>query len=175
MYKDSSKSSSTPKAVNYFHDFPTNFLRPYGLEDEKPDEQKALRRITPLNCEWLKHLKVATSEFTDTLDANFQFLCSSVSQFVKNAPFFKMQESMESFLNALRKFNTLKSEAYPTPADVKTVMKGLLEDNQDQDDFFFTMFHLGGAMYLLGSHYYVVKNLMANPEWLAETVFNTAL
>ena len=82
---------------------------------------------------------------------------------------------MESFLNALRKFNTLKSEAYPTPADVKTVMKGLLEDNQDQDDFFSTMFHLGGAMYLLGSHYYVVKNLMANPEWLAETVFNTAL
>ena len=75
---------------------------------------------------------------------------------------------METFLNALKKFNTLKSDDEPTAADVKTVMKGLLEENQDQDDFFSTMFHLGGAMYLMGSHYCVVKNLMSNPEWLAE-------
>ena len=117
--------------------------------------------------------KVATSEFADTLDANFQFLSTSESKFIRNAPFLKMQQKMEPFLNALKKFNTLKSEADPTSADVKLVMKGMLEDDQEQDDFFSMIFHLGGGMYLMGSHYCVVKNLMANPGWLAEKTVGT--
>ena len=173
MYKDTKKSPSTPKAVNYFHHFPTNFLRPYGLADEKPDDGKIQRRIAPLNCEWLTRPKIATSEFADTLNSNLQMLSTSESKFVQNNRFLKMQQRMELFLNALRKFNTLKTDENPGAADVKTLMKSILEDNEQQDDFFSEMFQLGGAMYLLGSHYWVVKSLMSNPDYLAEKTVGT--
>jgi hypothetical protein len=35
------------------------------------------------------------------------------------------------------------------------------------------MFQLGGAMYLLGAHYSIVKTLMSNPEWMAEKTVGT--
>jgi hypothetical protein len=34
-------------------------------------------------------------------------------------------------------------------------------------------FKLGGATYLLGAHYSVVKMLLSNPEWLGEKTVST--
>jgi hypothetical protein len=39
---------------------------------------------------------------------------------------------------------------------------------------FHEMFQLGGAMYLLGSHYAVVQTLLCNPEWSAEKTVGTS-
>ena len=85
-----------------------------------------------------------------------------------------MQENLASFLEALRKFNTLKSDATPTPDNVKAVMKTMLQDDDEFDNFFDDLFQLGGAMYLMGCHYAVVKNPFSNPQWVAEKTVGTS-
>ena len=68
MYKaQSPKASGSPKAVNFFDHFPSNFLRPYVIADSRPDEDTIFRRVKALNCEWLMRPRVAASEFADTI------------------------------------------------------------------------------------------------------------
>lgn len=174
MFKQGDKSPQTPKAVHYFQHFPSNFLRPYGLADEQPPEEKIFRRVAPLNCEWLTRPKVAISEFADTITSNMTLLSESTSQFLRKSKFSMMQENLSSFLQTLEKFNTMKSQDKPNAGDVKNFLKGILEDDADVDNFFADMFQLGGAMYLLGAHYSVVKTLLSNPEWTAEKTIGTS-
>ena len=86
-------------------------------------------RLSWKHCEWLLHPKVAASEFADTIDANLEFLANSESKCIKTKPFSQMQENLAPFLEALRKFNTLKSDAIPTPDNVKAIMKTMLPDD----------------------------------------------
>ena len=174
MFKQGDKSPQTPKAVHYFQHFPSNFLRPYGLADQQPPEEKIFRRIAPLNCEWLTRPKVAASEFADTVQTNLSFLSQSDSKFIRRSKFSAIEQNMHPFLSVLQKFNTLKSEEKPTADDVKNFLKNMLEENPDLDKFFAEMFQLGGAMYLLGSHYAVVQTLLCNPEWSADKTVGTS-
>ena len=81
MYKPEAKSPNTPKAVHFFQHFPSNFLKPYGLADPQPPESTILRRIAPMNCEWLGRPQVAASEFAETIKGNLDILSESNSQF----------------------------------------------------------------------------------------------
>lgn len=69
----------------------------------------------------------------------------------------------------MKKLNTLNIEAGAANSnDVKEFLKTMLTDDDELDNFFEAAFKLGGAMYLIGTHYSVVKALMSNPQWLAE-------
>ena len=50
----------------------------------------------------------------------------------------------------------------------------MLADNDELDNLFAQMFQVGGAMYLLGTHYTVVKTLLSNPQWSAEKTVGTS-
>ena len=169
MYKSqSSKSSDTPKAVHYFRHFPSSFLKPYGLADSSPSESTVFRRLAPLNCEWLLRPRVAASEFADTLEQNLKYLAENDTSIINNDAFIDVQSKLLPFLSSLNKLNTLNDDGPATPSDVKEVIKTMLTDDEETDSFFDSMVKIGGAMFLLGTHYSVVKKLMTNPQWYAE-------
>ncbi|XP_028417942.1 uncharacterized protein LOC114542636 [Dendronephthya gigantea] len=169
-----SKSPQNPKGVQFFHHFPKNFLKPYGLAEENIPERDIFKRTGPLNCEWLTRPKVGLSEFADTIGKNFSFLTESDSQFIRKSKFAPIEEKMRTFLSLLEKFNVLKTTENPSGEDIKDFLKFMLQEDDQIDQFFTEMFQLGGAMYLLGSHYTVIKTLLSNPDWTAEKNVGTS-
>ena len=113
MYKaQSPKSPDTPKAVHYFQHFPSNFLRPYGLANSRRTEYTILRRVAPLNCEWLLRPRVAASEFADTVEQNLKYLAESDSSIVKNDAFQHIQTTLLPFISSLKKFKTTNDQPH---------------------------------------------------------------
>ena len=173
MYKaQSPKSPDTAKAVHYFQHFPSNFLRPYGLADSRPTEHTIFHRVAPLNCEWLLRPRVAASEFADTMEQNLKYLAENDSSIVKNDAFQDIETTLLPFISSLKKLNTTNDEGPATPSDVKQLIKTMVTDDEEIDSFH-NMVKIGGAMFLLGTHYSVVKTLMTNPEWYAEKAVGT--
>ena len=80
---------------------------------------------------------------------------------------------MHLFLASLKALNT-KTEEEPTSSDVKQVLRTMLSDNEETDEVFDGLVQTGGAMFLLGTHYGVVKTLLTNPSQYAERVVGTA-
>lgn len=167
MYRAKEKSTNSPKAVHFFQHFPSNFLRPYGLADNVPQESTIFRRVAPLNCEWLLRPRVAASEFAETIEQNLKLLAESDSKLINRGKFENIQDKLSTFNACLQKFNTLNDEGNATANDVKHLLKTILSDDDELDNFFDSMFKLGGAMYLLGVHYTIVKTILSNPEWFA--------
>ena len=175
MYSNKKNPSTpeSPKGVDFFNHFPTNFLRPYSVADPRPDENTVFRRINPKCCEWLTRPKIAMSEFASTMTENLELLAKNKHVAVKRQKFLAMQEKLAPFLASLQALNT-KTEDQPTSSDVKQVLRTMLADNEEMDEFFDGLVQTGGAMYLLGIHYGVVKTLLTNPSQYAERVVGTA-
>jgi hypothetical protein len=171
MHQQRSKVSESLKAVHFLQHYPSNFLRPYGEADESTSEEKVMRRILPLNCEWLVRPKVAASEFAQTLTDNLHLLATTECEQIRSSQFAKVQESLSPFIASLNKLN--KEEGEASAAAVKEFSKMMLTDDDDMDEFFSSAFKLGGALYLLGCHYKVVNTLMSNPQWLADKTVGT--
>ena len=89
MYAAKQKASNQPSspAVNFFRHFPTSFLRPYGRADPAPTEDVVMRRLSSINCEWLRRPQTGISEFADTIEANLNFLTENHSKFTKHSNF----------------------------------------------------------------------------------------
>lgn len=176
MYKaQSPKPSGSPKAVSFFKHFPTNFLRPYGLADNAPSEETIFRRLAPLNCEWLLRPRVAASEFADTMTQNLNYLsANSKSTLINNETFKEMKDNLTPFLASLEALNTQNDKGPAKATDVKQLMKTLLSDDKDMNLFFENIVKIGGAMFLLGTHYSVVKSLFSNPDWYAGNAVGTS-
>ena len=126
-------------------------------------------RINPKSCEWLTRPKIATSEFASTITENLELLAKNKHVAVKKQKFLAMQETLAPFLASLKALNT-KTEDQPTSSDVKQVLRTMLSDNEEMDEFFDGLFQTGGTMYVLGIHYGVVKTLLTNPSQYAERV-----
>ena len=74
-----------------------------------------------------------------------------------------------NFLEILDTFNTHEKETTGQPADIKAFLRKMLSDDDDDTlSSFESLFQIGGAMFLLGSHYCVIKTLLMNPDWYAE-------
>jgi hypothetical protein len=162
--KQTSNSPGSP-AVNYFRHFPTSFLKPYGMADPAPSEDVVFRRLSSINCEWMHRPQTGMSKFAETIDKNLEFLSETHSSCVKQNKFKNIKESLDSFLTVLKKLNTKNvDEGEPTAQDVKTFLKQMLSEDESISGFFEEMMQFGGAMYLLGSHFTVIKTMLNNPE-----------
>jgi hypothetical protein len=60
-------------AVNYFRHIPTSFLKGYGMADEAPS-QVVMRRLSSINCEWLRRPHTGGSEFAETIEKNLEWI-----------------------------------------------------------------------------------------------------
>ena len=68
MYQAKQKSTEISKAVNFFRHFIINFLQPYGIGHKcLMEEDIILKRLAPMNSEWLLRPKVAASAFAKPL------------------------------------------------------------------------------------------------------------
>lgn len=174
MFSKAKASSESPsRAVNYFRHFPTSFLKPYGVADGPLLEDTVLRRISSINCEWLRRPQTAASEFSETIEKNLTLLSDHDSIFLKKNKFAAIREKLQAFLEVLAKLNTKNTEEVPAPADIKRFLQTMLQENEEIDNFFQEMFQYGGAMYLLGVHYCSIKALLSNPDTYAEKCLDT--
>ncbi|CAB3983008.1 Hypothetical predicted protein [Paramuricea clavata] len=137
-------SKTSPKgAVLYLNQFLKNFLRPYGQQDEAPNEHTVYKRIKPASCEWLLRPKVATSELADTI-----------------------QKSLETLEEHLPLLNT-RDPGDPTTQSVKALLKFLCDD--EIDNAINEAYQIGSALFSMATHVIVARNLVRNMERFAET------
>ena len=168
MYKAKSKVPESPKAVNFFRHFIGNFIQLYGIAHKGlTQEETILKRVVPMNCEWLLRPKVAASEFADTVEQNLKYLSSCKLPFVKSDKFAQWQEKFAPLMEALAKLNTTNDQGQANPVDVKTMLKTKLSDDETMDQFQ-NLVEAGSSMYLMGIHFSVAKTIFTNPEWYAE-------
>ncbi|CAB3982325.1 Hypothetical predicted protein [Paramuricea clavata] len=137
-------------AVNYFRHFPTSFLKPYGMVDEAPSQEVVMRRLSSINCEWLRRPQTGQSS----------------SKTIK--------DNLGNFTDLVKKLNTKNADQEPaTTEDMKQFLKAMLTENEAVDKFFQDMTKFGGAMYFLGTHYTVNKTLLNNPDAYASKGLET--
>ena len=85
-----------------------------------------------------------------------------------------MNDKLSQFLTSLESLNAQTDNGPAKPCDVKQLMKFLLGDDEDINGFFDNMVKIGGAMFLLGTHYSVVKTIFSNPDWYAQKTYGTS-
>lgn len=162
----------SPRGVLYFNHFPTDFLRPYSKADPRPDENTIFRRINPKSCEWLTRPKIAMSEFASTITENLELLATKKTKVVKMHHFAEMQQRLAPFLTSLNSLNQ-KRDDQPSASDVQEVLRTMLTDDDQTEDFFEQLVETGAAMYSIGIHYAVLKTLITNPCQFAQRLVGT--
>ena len=127
MYKQNKGTPEKPKAVSYFNQFPSNFLKPYGKADSAPDDDTISRRTNPISCEWLFRPRVAMSEFAETITENLQLLQDDNLALVNTSKFASISDSGAPMLDALSRLNT-KTKLLSSKRDINTVMTYLCDN-----------------------------------------------
>ena len=172
--KGTPNSPSSQQAVRYFRHFPTSFLKPYGLADKAPTEATILKRVNSINCEWLRRPQTGISEFAETIEKNTALLAETSSAFLQKETFATVKEQLSEHLRVLQKFNTKADDhGKPTAQHVKRFLQLMLTEDDEMDNHFKDMMEIGGAMYLLATHYLVIKGLLSNPAEYANKGLET--
>ena len=127
MLKKPNLTPDKGKAVSYFNQFPSNFLKPYGRAAEPPTQETIKKRTNSISCEWFVRPKVAMSEFAATMVENLSVLKDHKSPLVRTSRFTQLVESSEAFFHALNSLNT-KTEENATIDDVKNVMAYMYDE-----------------------------------------------
>ena len=143
------------------------------MADEAPS-QVVMRRLSSINCEWLRRPHTGVSEFAETIEKNLEFLSENHSSYVKQTSFKTIKGNLGNFTDLVKKLNTKNADQEPaTPDDMKQFLKAMLTENEEVHNFFQDMMKFGGAMYLLGTYYTVIKTLLNNPDAYASKGLET--
>lgn len=189
--KYTKRKEHTPKGVNYFHHFPSNFLIPYGLAKDSPDEDTLSRRLNSRCCEWYNRPGIAMSEMTATVSENLEYLQNSGSAMLRGKVISKTLRNSQSFLKSLERLNTHPKQIPPdtsdvnttscqplyaqtkeksTPIDVKTMLKAFYDEDSNLPSLMDEFFKIGAAMFTSAIHFKVGKHLLSNPAEYAASL-----
>ena len=169
MASKSTQKAFTPskgKAVNYYKHLPFNFLCLSVETRGVPGKDEIVRRLNPLNCEWLSRARTAISEMANTIVSNLKHVQKDCPGFMKKDASKGISDSMEPFLELLERLNTKNEALKARPKDIKAMLRTI--DKGELDAMFEQFFVAGSAMYTMDTHYVVAKALMANPERYAK-------
>ena len=134
MFSKSKTIIDSPlKCVNYYRHFPTCFLKPYGEAEKMLTEELELKRLSHNNCEWLRRLPTAASEFAETLMKNLEGLSENESPYLKKSKISSMLENLQPFFQVLKKFDNKNKDEISTKEDVKAFLHHMLEENPTVD------------------------------------------
>ena len=79
------------------------------------EKEIILKRVAPMNCEWLLRPKVATSEFAETFEENLKYLASSKLPFLNTENFTEWQQKLSNFIETLQSSTPqMKKATQPT-------------------------------------------------------------
>ena len=84
------------------------------------------------------------------------------------------KDELGDFLPIVQKLDTRAADQKdPKAEDIKQFLQAILSQSEEIDNSFQQLMQLGGAMYLLGTHYTIIKTLLSNPEAYASLVLET--
>ena len=157
--KKSTYSPRSSQGVNFFSHFPPQRLRPYGKIKEATSDTTMLEKATKLNCEYLVRPAVALSEMAETVSSNVGIL----KQALRNTDEDKIIREVEKLNDVSKMFNT-RSDLPVTSSDVHRLLKYAIDnDDDDSDETFDQMEHVGMLLYVIGSHQKQLQSLIRNP------------
>ena len=161
-------SKISPKgAVLYQNQFPKNLLRPYGRQEEAPNEDTVYKRIKPECCEWLLRRKVATSELADAIQKSLETLEEvSGRTLLRSSSLVRFKTAFDGIRQHLPLLNT-RDPSDPTTQSVKALLKFLCDD--EIDNAIDEAYQIGSALFSMATHVIVARNLVRNTERFAET------
>ena len=156
------KSTYSPRGgqgVNFFSHFPRQRLRPYGEIKEPTPDSTMLEKASRLNCEYLGRPAVALSEMADTVSSNV----TTLKELLTNCDHTKIIREVEKLDVVAKMFNT-RSGLGVTSSDVHRLLKYTIDNDDDEsDETFDQMEHLGMLLYVVGSHQKQLRALVRNP------------
>ena len=152
-------SHRSVQGVNFFRHFSRERLRPYGEIREATPDRIMLEKATPTNCEYVVRPAVALSEMAATISSNATLLKDALRKMHKT----KIVRQVEKMDQVVKMFNT-RSELPVTRTDVHQLLKyAIADDDEETDDTFDKMEHLGMLLYVIGSHQKQLRSLVRNP------------
>ena len=93
------------------------------MADEAPS-QVVMRRLSSINCEWLRRPHTGVSEFAETIEKTLEFLSENHSSYVKQTSFKTIKGNLGNFTDLVKKLNTKNADQEPaTPDDMKQFLK----------------------------------------------------
>ena len=156
------KSTYSPRGgqgVNFFSHFPRQRLKPYGEIKEATSDTTMLEKASKLNCEYLVRPAVALSEMAETVSSNV----TTLKELLTNCNQTKIIQEVEKLDQVAKMFNT-RSDLAVTSSDVHRLLKYTIEnDDEESDETFDNMEHLGMLLYVIGSHQKQLRALVRNP------------
>ena len=145
--------------MNFFSHFPRQRLRPYGEIKEATPDSIMVEKASKLNCEYIVRLAVALSEMADTVSSNVMILREAL----RNSDESKIIREVEKLNEVAKMFNT-RSDLPVTSSDLHRLLKYAIDnDDDDSDETFDKMEHLGMLLYVIGSHKKQFRSLIRNP------------
>lgn len=145
--------------MNFFSHFPRQRLRPYREIKEATPDSIMVEKASKLNCEYIVRLAVALSEMADTVPSNVAILREPL----RNSDESKIIREVEKLNEVAKMFNT-RSDLPVTSSDVHRLLKYAIDnDDDDSDETFDNMEHLGMLLYVMGSHQKQLRSLIRNP------------
>ena len=166
-YRKQASSSTPPKegrGVKFFQQFPRNFVEPYTPTVEAPGDEKILRRLKPFNCELLQRPKIGMSELSAGIVTPLAQLNEMQEKTVVSSSVLqKLNTQLATLVEAIKPLNQ-KSEAIPTGANVKEVLKAFVSDNPDLHKLMENAFMVSSNLFTLSTNFLVARALFRNPE-----------
>lgn len=156
-------SPAKAKGVLYFDQFAANFLKPYGLASDVPDDETLEKRANHRSCEWLLRPGFGMSEFAATLADNVSFLENEKIPFLKKKNLQQFFEDFKQYLPSLHRLNN-KNEEKAEQEDVTQVLRMLFDEESSINDTMALFFKVGGAMFTTSIQYFVAQQLLSNPK-----------
>ena len=155
--KKSGYSPRSTQGVNFFSHFPRQRLRPYGEIKEATPDNIMVEKASKLNCKYIVRPAVALSEMADTVSSNVTILREAL----RNSDETKIIREVQKLNDVAKMFNT-RSDLPVTSSDIHRLLKYAI-DNDDSDETFDNMEHLGMLLYVIGSHQKQLRSLIRNP------------
>nr|CAB3263330.1 uncharacterized protein LOC108950742 [Phallusia mammillata] len=164
----SATSPAKKKGVPFFHHFPKDFLRPYGLAvqgGEATDDATFAARLHPYTCEWLNRPGIACSEFLATLEENLKPAFENLDMLMNE----EVQKHITthgkklSKLLAFTKLDSADASSHATKKKrCKRAFKQLRKKDEATDAWIKECIATGASMYLLGIHCRVAQYIANN-------------
>ena len=147
------------QGVSFFSHFPRQRLRPYGEIKEPTPDSVMLQKATRLNCEYVLRPAGALTKMAYTISSNVGILRETLRNTDEN----RMIREVEKMDQVVKMFNT-HSDLPATNSDVHHLLTyAIADDDEEVDETFDQMEHLGMLLYVITSHVKQLRSLIRNP------------
>ncbi|XP_078487882.1 uncharacterized protein LOC144745821 isoform X2 [Ciona intestinalis] len=168
----SSKKRENSGKINYFQQFPKDFLRPYGvatLPRTATDEDFKMK-LKNFTCEWFTRPGIALSELTETTTKNWERISNDLSD-ISFEPFFtEFGEIVKRIIKHMDKIEK-ETEVKQTAKQIKILLSSLKKKGELYDSYIDSFIHIGASMFSMGLHLKAAKYVSTHIDHVSKQCF----